>query len=171
MGQSSSKSSVVEGFVAPGYENVREMFERNFRRGADESSQLCVYVGDEVVVDLWTTRDGFTAESLLNIFSSGKSITALAVAHLVGAGLVSYEDKISSHWPEFAENGKSEITIADLMRHESGLASLDQSIKPSGSLTAQTISVKFGGMPGWDLPPLFIQQLFMKSNLVLWRQC
>ena len=68
------------------------------------------------MVDLWTTRDGFTADSLLNIFSSGKSITALAVAHLVGAGLVRYEDKISSHWPEFAAEGKADITLAQLMR-------------------------------------------------------
>ena len=67
-------------------------------------------------MDLWTTRDGFTADSLLNIFSSGKSITALAVAYLVGAGLVRYEDKISSHWPEFAAEGKADITLAQLMR-------------------------------------------------------
>ena len=74
----------------------------------------------EVVVDLWTTRDGFTADSLLDVFSSGKSITALAMASLVGAGLVSYEDKISSHWPEFAAEGKADITLAQLMRSEVG---------------------------------------------------
>ena len=48
------------------------------------------------------------------------------------SGLIKYSDKISTHWPEFSQNGKSDITIADLMRHESGLASLDQSLKPSG---------------------------------------
>ena len=68
------------------------------------------------MVDLWTTRDGFTGDSLLNIFSSGKSITALAMARLVGAGLVRYEDTIASHWPEFGAAGKADITLAQLMR-------------------------------------------------------
>ena len=63
------------------------------------------------------------------------------------SGLLKYSDKICSHWPEFAENGKSEITIADLMRHESGLASLDQSIKPSGN-TIQSLTASGGGGGG-----------------------
>ena len=37
-------------------------------------------------------------------------------------GLFKYEDKISQYWPEFGENGKSEIKICDVLRHESGLA-------------------------------------------------
>ena len=37
-------------------------------------------------------------------------------------GLFKYEDSISQYWPEFGENGKSEIKICDVLRHESGLA-------------------------------------------------
>ena len=55
-------------------------------------------------------------DSLLNIFSSSKSITALAMASLVSDGLVRYEDKISHHWPDFGAAGKSDITLAELMR-------------------------------------------------------
>ena len=82
----------------------------------DENAQLCVYVEGELVVDLWSERDGFTGDSLVNIFSSSKSITAIAVASLVGAGLVSYDDRISLHWPEFGAHGKSDITLAQLLR-------------------------------------------------------
>ena len=53
----------VSGRVAPGYETVRQMFEENFRSGSEENSQLCVYVEGELVVDLWTNRDGFTGWS------------------------------------------------------------------------------------------------------------
>ena len=53
---------------------------------------------------------------MLNIFSSSKSITALAMASLVSDGLVRYEDKISHHWPEFGAAGKVDITLAELMR-------------------------------------------------------
>jgi len=136
MGQSSSKSVSVEGFVAPGYESVREMFERNFSRGADESSQLCVYVGEEVMVDLWasTSHSSYTGDTLTNVFSSTKSITAIAMAALVDLGLINYSDKISQHWPEFAENGKGDVTIADLMRHEAGLANFDTPIEMEDTL-------------------------------------
>ena len=49
MGQKSSRQVKVEGTVSPGFESVKEMFENNFRRGADDSAQLCVYVGEEKV--------------------------------------------------------------------------------------------------------------------------
>ena len=136
MGQTSSKTAVVEGFVAPGYESVKEMFEENFSRGADESSQLCVYVAGEMVVDLWgsTTISSYTGDTLTNVFSSTKSITAIAMAALVDLGLINYSDKICKHWPEFAENDKGEITIADLMRHEAGLASFDTPLEVEDTL-------------------------------------
>ena len=132
MGQGSSfrVHDSVGGTVAPGYENVKVMFEENFRRGSDESSQLCVYVGEEMVVDLWSSSSlpSYTGDTLTNVFSSTKSVTSIVMACLVDQGLIEYSDKISKHWPEFAENGKGDITIADLMRHEAGLKIMLKSV-------------------------------------------
>ena len=44
---------------------------------------------------------------------------------MVDLVLMNYSDKICQHWPEFAENGKGDLVIADLMRHEAGLANFD----------------------------------------------
>ena len=41
---------------------------------------------------------------------------------LVDKGLLRYDEKVSTYWPEFASNGKSEIKLEDVLRHESGLA-------------------------------------------------
>ena len=41
---------------------------------------------------------------------------------LVDKGLLRYDEKVSTYWPEFASNGKCEIKIEDVLRHESGLA-------------------------------------------------
>jgi hypothetical protein len=57
-----------------------------------------------------------------NIFSSGKSLEAIAVATLFDKGLFNYEDTIAKYWPEFAQNGKENVKICDVLRHESGLA-------------------------------------------------
>ena len=125
MGQSSTKPAIeIHGTVSPGYETVKELSEKNFTEGREENAQLCVYVGDEKVVDLWCsqTEPEYSADSLVNVFSSTKSLTSLAMAFLVDRGLVAYSDKITEHWPEFAQNGKENVTIAELMRHESGLS-------------------------------------------------
>ena len=60
-------------------------------------------------------------DSLLNIFSSSKSITAVAMASLVSGGLVRYEDKISHHWPEFGAGGKADINPMDCQGRAGGL--------------------------------------------------
>ena len=56
------------------------------------------------------------------IFSSGKSLEAIAMATLFDKGLFQYEDTIGKYWPEFAQNGKENVKICDVLRHESGLA-------------------------------------------------
>ena len=126
MGQQQS-SVKVEGFTAPGYESVKEMFEKNCERGAEDSTQLCIYVEEKKVVDLWWSGSNpkYTGDTLTNVFSSTKSLSAIAMAALQDKGLISYDEKISTYWPEFGQNDKNDVTVADLMRHEAGLASLE----------------------------------------------
>ena len=124
-------SGLVEGTAAAGFESVRDLFEQQMRTLAEENAQLCVYHRGEKVVDLWasTTRDpAFGPDSLVNVFSSGKSLEAIAIASLVGRGLLRYDAKVSDHWPEFKGSGKEEVTVADVMRHEAGLANFDTPI-------------------------------------------
>jgi len=122
MGQSGSRGVKVQGKVAPGYESVKKIFQENFDTGREENAQLCVYVGEEVVVDLWgSSSPDYTADTLTTVFSSTKSLTAIALAWLYDQGLLDYDAKIAEYWPQFGQNGKEDITVADLMRHEAGL--------------------------------------------------
>ena len=124
---------IIEGQVAPGFEPVRALFEERMQKLAERNAQLCVYVGAKRVVDLWGSAiddTTFTADSLANVFSSGKSLEAIVLARLFEQGRFAYDDRITDHWPEFA-GGDSSTTIADLMRHEAGLAAFDTSIDPA----------------------------------------
>ena len=47
-------------------------------------------------------------------------------ACLVDRGLLSYSDLVSDHWPEFAQNGKGNLKVCDVLRHECGLVRLGQ---------------------------------------------
>ena len=128
-GMSSGEAYTVRGFVASGYESVRAIFEENYQLGSEEHSQLCVYVEGEKVVDLWgkfQQNSAFDGDSLINVFSSTKSITSIVMAMAKDKGWLDYSDKITKHWPEFGVAGKEEITIVDLMRHEAGLSTLPE---------------------------------------------
>ena len=78
------------------------------------------------MVDLWgsagASTNNFDGDTLTNVFSSTKSVTAIAMAMAVDRGWLAYNDPIAKHWPEFAQKGKDGVTVADLMRHESGLS-------------------------------------------------
>ena len=141
------RTTHVEGFVASGYESVLEKFESLIERGLISRGQLCVYIQNEIVLDLCAKREDVSSEEyshdslsilfrLMNscvrkrndsnrvlVFSSSKVINAIALALLIEQGQVEYEDKVMTHWPEFGSmDGKEDIHIADIMRHEAGLS-------------------------------------------------
>ena len=102
----------IEGQVAPGFERVRDLYAHNMATLKERNTQLCVYHRGDKVVDLWGTQiddTNFEPDTLVNIFSSGKSMEAIALASLHGRGLLDYDKRIADYWPEFALNGKQDL--------------------------------------------------------------
>ena len=76
---------VINGTVAPGFESIRSLYEQNMRNLLERNTQLCVYFEGKKVVDLWGSAVGdesFSPDSLINAFSSGKSLESIAVGYL-----------------------------------------------------------------------------------------
>jgi CubicO group peptidase (beta-lactamase class C family) len=48
---------------------------------------------------------------------------------LVDRGVLSYDDTVASVWPEFAQNGKQHITVAQVLSHQAGLPAFEQPTK------------------------------------------
>lgn len=147
MGHNASTTLRIDGTVAPGFESVKTLYEHNMRTLAEKNTQLCIYHQGEKVVDLWASVGvdaDFSPDSLINCFSSGKSLEAIAMASLAGKGLLDYNAAIADYWPEFGTNGKETLTVAELMRHEAGLAALDISIEPDDLLTENIKQNKVG---------------------------
>ncbi|MEL0049102.1 MAG: serine hydrolase domain-containing protein, partial [Gammaproteobacteria bacterium] len=98
---------------------------RNLSASRDRNAQLCVYVGDKCVVDLWASAIGdksFSGDSLVNIFSSGKSLESILLGMLVDRDGQAFDTRVQAVWPAFQGQGKGALTLADVMRHEAGLA-------------------------------------------------
>ena len=134
----------ISGKVELGFEPVRELFTRSLTSKRDRNAQLCVYVGENRVVDLWATNgaEPFSPDSLVNVFSSGKSIECILLAMLADQGLLNFAERVATYWPEFVgsqkDKDKDRLTVADVMRHEAGLASLNITLSPE-QLTASAL--------------------------------
>src|SRR5271169_5501891 len=68
-------------------------------------------------------REAMTLDTVFDLASLTKVIvTTTAVMQLVERGKVRLNDPVAKYLPEFAQNGKEEITVRQLLTHYSGLA-------------------------------------------------
>src|SRR5579863_4326797 len=68
-------------------------------------------------------REPMTAETIFDLASLTKCIaTTASLLELVEEGRVRLNDPAAAYLPEFAQNGKQDITIRELLTHYSGLA-------------------------------------------------
>jgi len=141
------QSRRICGTIVAGYEDVLEAFKTHVIDGIEIGSQVCCYVKGLKVYDLYSTKeetDGLSigyrqygADSIQNLFSTSKVLTSLVVAMLADRGHLQYEQPVASLWPEYAQHGKSATTIAQVMRHEAGLPSLDQPLHAADLMTSR----------------------------------
>ncbi len=122
----------VRGEVAVGWEPVREAFVANFRAGREVGAACAVYQHGEKVVDLWggwrdpQTRSPWQEDTLVLVFSTTKGMASLAVAVAHSRGLFDYDEKVSTYWPEFGQNGKEDVTVRQLLSHQAGVCAIDE---------------------------------------------
>ena len=68
------------------------------------------------------TREAMTMDTIFDMASLTKPLmTAAAVMQLCEQGKLSFNDPVAKYLPEFAANGKQDITIRQLLTHYSGL--------------------------------------------------
>jgi CubicO group peptidase (beta-lactamase class C family) len=118
------------GAADPRFANVVRIFGGLFPGRRFGGGSLVVYIDGKPVVDVWTgwsDRAGqvpWTANTAAMVFSATKGVAATVVHRLVDRGLLEYDTPVSEYWPEFGANGKSDITVRDVLRHRSGLSHL-----------------------------------------------
>lgn len=124
----------ISGLVAAGWEPVREAFRRNFASGAEVGAAVAVQYRGEMVVDLWGgIRDPATGafwekDTMVIVFSATKGVSGLVMAYAHSRGWIDYEARVAKYWPEFAQNGKEEITVRQLLSHQAGLHAFHQRV-------------------------------------------
>lgn len=121
---------LIGGDVDAGYGKVADAFRATLRGGAEVGAAVAVYRDGAKVVDLWRgyrnglTKDPWRPDTMVNMFSTTKGVAALVVAVAVSRGLISYDAKVADYWPEFAQSGKANVTVRQLLGHQAGLCAL-----------------------------------------------
>jgi CubicO group peptidase (beta-lactamase class C family) len=130
-------SQGVEGHVSPGFEAVRAAFQENFDRRGELGGACCAYYRGEKVVDLWggvrrkETGEPWERDTMVVVHSASKGLAAMTLAIAHSRGWLDYDARVAKYWPEFAQNGKQDVTVRQLLAHQAGLFAFDEPVDRS----------------------------------------
>ena len=148
----------LQGTCDPRFDAVREALQANIDSGEELGASLTLDVDGEIVVDLW---GGFRDEArttpwdehtIVNVWSSTKTVTALAALVLVERGELDVHAPVARYWPEFGVNGKQDIEVRHLLSHTSGVSGLEQPAVMADLYDAEGAAARFAGQAPWWKP-------------------
>ena len=103
------------------------LFDTMIRRGLHHGAQLAVYKNGSLV---YQRAGGFadkqhrrpvSPQTPFMVYSVTKTFTAAAVHQLADRGHVNLDAPLADYWPEFGRKGKQNITISQLLSHQSAI--------------------------------------------------
>ena len=115
-------------------ERLEPLFEENFTRFGELGAAVSVWQNGKSLLEL---HGGFgdakretpwTADTLVLIWSATKGLGSACVLHLLQEREIALTRRVAEFWPEFAQAGKGEITLAQLLSHQAGLCAFDPSV-------------------------------------------
>jgi len=119
------------GFVAPGFEAVRDAFAANFEEHGDVGAACCVYLDGRPVIDLWGGLADIAGgrpweeDTGVIVFSATKGVTAACINLLAERSMLDLDAPVARYWSEFAAAGKGAIPVRWVLSHKAGLAAVD----------------------------------------------
>lgn len=138
------------GHVHETFRPVRDHLETLALADPSYSAQLCVYRGDQVVVNLACGPDAALRE-LVGVYSVSKGVAATVIALLLDSGSLDLDRPVAHYWPEFAENGKARITVRQLLSHQAGLPALEEGVEPEHALDSRFGAARLAAqLPMWS---------------------
>jgi len=148
----------VNGHADPRFERLREVLDANVESGEELGAAIAVDLHGETLVDLWgghadvaRTRP-WEQDTIVNVWSTTKEVTALAVLILVERGLVDVDEPVATYWPEFAKNGKEGVLVRHVMSHTSGVSGWEQPFAIEDMYDAEAAAARLAEQAPWWEP-------------------
>lgn len=115
--------------------------------GAERGLQVAIYQSGELVAEVST----IAPETPVFSFSLGKIVAATLVHRLVERGVFCYDTRLVEVWPEFAQQGKENVTVRHVLDHSAGLPGLPLETSVSDLCDAGAICATLAkASPVWE---------------------
>jgi CubicO group peptidase (beta-lactamase class C family) len=121
----------------------------------DAGGSAAVFVAGEPVVDVWgghADADGnrpWERDTLVNVFSVTKTMTALCALILVDRGQLDPDAPVARYWPEFETAGKDGVLVRHVLSHTAGLPDWEGPVDELYDWTAATARLA-ASAPQWE---------------------
>ena len=115
-------------------ERLTEVFQENFTCYGELGAAVSVWQHGKPILELHGGfRDAkreqrWTADTIVLFWSATKGLGSACLLHALQEQDIGLDRHVAEFWPEFAQAGKSEITLAQLLSHQAGLSALDEII-------------------------------------------
>ena len=110
---------------------LEPLFRENFEHFGDLGAAVSIWQNGKPVVDLYggfcdaRHEKSWEADTLVLIWSATKGIGSACVLHVLQEHGIEIDTPVAEFWPEFAQAGKENITLSQLLSHQAGLCALD----------------------------------------------
>jgi CubicO group peptidase (beta-lactamase class C family) len=113
---------------------LEPLFRENFEKFGELGSAFSVWQNREAVIDLHggfrdaSRQQPWTDDTIVLIWSATKALGSACLLHVLQEHKIDLESRVAEFWPKFAQAGKGQITLAQLLSHQAGLAALDRKV-------------------------------------------
>ena len=115
-------------------DSLASLFDENFTRFGELGAAVSVWQNGKSILNLHGGfRDSkretpWTPDTIVLVWSATKGLASACLLHLLHERRLELTRRVTEFWPEFAQAGKNEITIAQLLSHQAGLCALDDPV-------------------------------------------
>ena len=148
----------IDGISDSAFSRVLDVFRQILEVPEQRGAALCVQVAGETVIDLWGgvldrhAEQRWQRDTLINIFSSGKPVAAVAVLQLVAEGRLELDVPLAEYWPEFAAHGKQQITLRHVLSHRAALPAVLEPLPAEALYDWSRMVAAVENTPPWWTP-------------------
>jgi CubicO group peptidase (beta-lactamase class C family) len=125
----------INGYCDPRFAAVKTAFENNFSEHGDVGASVAITLDGAFVVDLWgghldaERSQPWQEDTLVNVWSSTKTMAAMALLLLADRGEVDLHAPAAKYWPEFAQGGKEAVEVRYFLSHTAGLSGMNEPVE------------------------------------------
>jgi CubicO group peptidase (beta-lactamase class C family) len=112
-------------------DRLEPLFRDNFKSLGELGAAVSIWQYGQPILDL---QGGFrdamreshwTADTVVLFWSATKGLGAACLLHVLQRENITLTRRVAEFWPSFAQAGKGEISLAQLLSHQAGLPALD----------------------------------------------